>query len=81
MLHLLLLGLDEICSGRMAVKWDLVYSDAEMSWRALHPDGSSLPKEKATCCLQQEGLEGCGSLSDHSRWDSEWILTELQLVR
>lgn len=46
MLHLLLLGLDEIHSGKITVKWDLIYGDVEMSWRLLHPDGSSLPKER-----------------------------------
>lgn len=46
MLHLLLLGVDEIHSGKIAVKWDLIYGDDETSWRLLHPDGSSLPKER-----------------------------------
>lgn len=45
-LHPLLLGLGEIHSGKIAVKWDLIYSDDEMSWTLLHPDGSSLPKER-----------------------------------
>lgn len=44
MLYLLLV-LDEIHSGQIAVKWDLVCSDDEVSWRAALCGG----KEKAVC--------------------------------
>lgn len=74
MLHLLLLGMGEIHSGKIAVKCDSIYSGAEMSlesiasWRQLLAEG----KEMATCCPRQEGLERCGSWSDCSKWGSEW---------
>lgn len=46
MLNLRLLGLDEIHSGKIAVEWDLIHGDNEMSWRILCSDGNSLTKER-----------------------------------
>lgn len=81
MLHWLLLGLDEINSGKIAVKWNLIYGD-EMSWRA---DISSLSKGKEKSSLSMAvGSEGMWLLV----WPQpvgqccfcEFFITELQVV-
>lgn len=88
MLPLLPLGLDETGSGKIAVKWNLVHSDGEMSWRVLHPDGSSLLEgmEKATHCSWQRvwrdvalGLTIAGGTV--KLFFCEFFITELHLAR
>jgi len=70
MLHLVLLVLDEIRSGKFAVKWGMIYGDderAELESIASRQQLLAEGKGKATHCPRQEGLEGCSSWSDHSR--------------